>query len=137
MDTPMPQDCEQALQAVVSLLHLFPFGSGLGSRSKMIKVYKQCLQSIMMQYRYLIPALNELASYTTAHPIVTQFLVHGRTDDLTTERSFDSQATGSLMCLAYFFDMGVCTTRHWQTSGRLVQQFNVCTVFSPQKCWAF
>ena len=35
---------------------------------------------------------------------------------------------GSLMCLAYFFDMitnGVCTTRHWQTSGRLVQELNV------------
>ena len=31
----------------------------------------------------------------------------------------------------YFFDMlclGVCTTRHWQTSGRLVQGINVCTV---------
>ena len=30
-----------------------------------------------------------------------------------------------------FFDMlsmGVCTTRHWQTSSRLVQELNVCTV---------
>ena len=37
----------------------------------------------------------------------------------------------SLMCLDYFFDMlylGVCTTRHWQTSGRLVQELNECTV---------
>ena len=35
----------------------------------------------------------------------------------------------SLMCLAYFFDvlsMDVCTTRHWQASGRLVQGLNVC-----------
>ena len=24
--------------------------------------------------------------------------------------------------------MGVCTTRQWQTSGRLVQELNVCTV---------
>ena len=24
--------------------------------------------------------------------------------------------------------MGVCTTRHWQTSGRLVQELNVFTV---------
>ena len=24
--------------------------------------------------------------------------------------------------------MGVCTTGHWQTSGRLVQELNVCTV---------
>ena len=38
---------------------------------------------------------------------------------------------GSLMCLAYFFDklsMGVCTTRYWQTSGRLVQELYVRTV---------
>ena len=38
---------------------------------------------------------------------------------------------GSLINLAYFFDMlaiGVCTTRHWQASGRLVQELNVCTV---------
>ena len=38
---------------------------------------------------------------------------------------------GSLMRLAYFFDMkpnGVCTTGHWQKSGRLVQELNVCTV---------
>ena len=38
---------------------------------------------------------------------------------------------GSLTCLAYFFDMlsmGVCATRHWQMSGRLVQELNVCTV---------
>ena len=30
-----------------------------------------------------------------------------------------------------FFDIlsiGSCTTRDWQTSGRLVQEFNVCTV---------
>ena len=38
---------------------------------------------------------------------------------------------GSLMWLAYLFDMvsmGVCTTRHLQTSGRRVQELNVCTV---------
>ena len=38
---------------------------------------------------------------------------------------------GSLVCLAYFFNMlsmDVCTTRHWQTYGRLVQELNVCTV---------
>ena len=36
----------------------------------------------------------------------------------------------SLMSLADVFDMSsmvVCTTRHWQTSGRLVQELNVCT----------
>ena len=38
---------------------------------------------------------------------------------------------GSLACLAYVIDvlsMVVCTTRHWQTSGRLVQELNDCTV---------
>ena len=38
---------------------------------------------------------------------------------------------GSLVCLAHVFDMlimGICTARHWQTSGRLVQELNVCTV---------
>ena len=35
------------------------------------------------------------------------------------------------MCLAYFVDflsLVVCTTRFWQTTGRLVQEFYVCTV---------
>ena len=38
--------------------------------------------------------------------------------------------SGSLVCWAYFFDLlslVVCITRHWQTSGRLVQELNVCT----------
>ena len=49
---------------------------------------------------------------------------------------------GSLMCLAYFFDMlslGVCTTRDWQTTGPPVQKLNVCTVPTPSyldmSCW--
>ena len=42
---------------------------------------------------------------------------------------------GTLMCMAYFIDMlsvGVCTTRHCQTSIRLVQELNVCTVHVPK-----
>ena len=38
---------------------------------------------------------------------------------------------GSLKCLYYLFDilsMGDCTRKHWQTSGRLVQELNACTV---------
>ena len=38
---------------------------------------------------------------------------------------------GSSMCFSYICDiisMGVSTTRHGQTSGRLVQELNVCTV---------
>ena len=39
---------------------------------------------------------------------------------------------GPWMCLASFVNMlsmGVCTTRHWQESGRLVQEMKVCTVY--------
>ena len=46
------------------------------------------------------------------------------------EHSLDSQATWvtvfGLFC--GILSMGVCTTRHWQTTGRLVQDLNVCTV---------
>ena len=53
-------------------------------------------------------------------------------DDPTTERIFDSQATWVIDVLWYFLtlSMGVCTTRHWQTSGRLVQELNVCNISS-------
>ena len=52
-------------------------------------------------------------------------------DDLTTERIFDSQSTWVIDVLGYFLtlSMGVCITRHWQTSGRLVQELNVSTVY--------
>ena len=43
---------------------------------------------------------------------------------------------GLLMFLTSFFDMlymGVCTTRHWQTPGQLVQELNVCTVSYGKK----
>ena len=36
-----------------------------------------------------------------------------------------------LLCAWLIFDtlsISVCTTRHWQTSGKLVQEVNVCTV---------
>ena len=52
----------------------------------------------------------------------------------TTERSFDSQATWGIDVLDLFLDMvsmGVCTTRRWQTSSRLVQELNACTVMRP------
>ena len=53
-------------------------------------------------------------------------------DDLTTERSFDSQARWVIDVLDEYFDMlsmGVCTTKHRLTSGRLVQELNIFTVF--------
>ena len=52
-------------------------------------------------------------------------------DDLATEHSFDLQVFVAIDVLGLFFDillMGVCTTRHWQTSNRLVQELHVCTV---------
>ena len=49
---------------------------------------------------------------------------------MTAQLNVDSirKLRGSMMSLAYSFDMisiGVCTTRHWKTSGRLVQELNV------------
>ena len=61
-----------------------------------------------IQCRDLIPALNVCAVrayYTTAHPIDV----------------FEPFKKNMLT-------MEFCTTRHWQTSGRLVQELNVCTV---------
>ena len=52
-------------------------------------------------------------------------------DDLTTERSFDSQAPWVIDVLRIYVDilpLSVCTTRYWKTSGRLVQELNACTV---------
>ena len=52
-------------------------------------------------------------------------------DELKTERSFYSQATWIIDVLSFIilmFSMGVCITRHLLTSGRLVQELDVCTV---------
>ena len=63
-------------------------------------------------------------------PIATKFL---GIDDLTTERSFDYQATCAidepvLDLLFYILSMGAYTTRHWQTTGRVVHELTVRTV---------
>ena len=45
--------------------------------------------------------------------------------------AFDLKAACVIDVLGIGFDMssmGVRTTRHWQTSGRLVQELHVCTV---------
>ena len=45
--------------------------------------------------------------------------------------AFIHKLRGSSMCMAHFSDMlsiGVCRTRHFKTSGRLVQELNICTV---------
>ena len=86
----------------------------------------------MLQCRHLIPALKmcrQPGHNTRPHArLPPSFL---GMDYLTTERSFDSQATWVIDLLGLSFDMlsiGVWTTRYWQTFGRLVQEFNVCTV---------
>ena len=86
-------------------------------------------RELHVQYRHLIPALNAWEARVlnrTTRPIATQFPGHEFKCDLPTERSFES-----LMCLAYFFmlSMDVCTARHWQASGQLGQESNVCTVY--------
>ena len=66
----------------------------------------------------------------TARPITTKFLGHGCNHiSLIShhESSFDSQATWVIDVFGIFLDMlsmGICTTRHWETSGRLVQELN-------------
>ena len=52
-------------------------------------------------------------------------------DDLITECSVDSQATCVIDVFGLFswhLSMAFYTTKHWQTSGRLVQKLNVCSV---------
>ena len=51
-------------------------------------------------------------------------------NDHTTERSFGSQAMWFIDVLRFFYmlSVGFCTTSQWQTSGRLVQELNVCTL---------
>ena len=70
--------------------------------------------------------------YTQSHALLqTQFPGHGFKNDRKTERNVDSQATWVVYVLGLFFDMlsmGVFPTSHWQISGRLVQELNVCTV---------
>ena len=72
---------------------------------------------------HLISAVNAWAArseHTTARLIATNFLGHGCMDDLTT---LIRKLRGSLMCSRYSFGIfakAYCTTRHWQTSSRLM-----------------
>ena len=86
-----------------------------------------------IQCQHLIPALNEWAPWhsTRQHArLPPSFL---SMDYLRTECSLDSQATWmtNVLDVLNVFDLlfvGVCTIRHWQTSWRLVQELNACTV---------
>ena len=93
---------------------------------------KRTLETI--QCGHLIPALNAWkarAKYTTACLITTQFPGHGCINDPQLNVALVHKLRGLLLCLAYFLEVlsiGVGTTRYWHTSGRLVQELNVCTV---------
>ena len=83
-----------------------------------------------VQCQHLIPAFNARAAradYTTERLIATHFPGHGCMYDVTNERSLDwfNNVPGLIFDMLY---MGVCATRHWQASGRLVQDLNVRTV---------
>ena len=61
-------------------------------------------------------------------------------NDLTSERSYDSQVTLAINVRGLIFDllpMSVCTTGHWQTSGRLEQKFDVSAVYIKDKTEIF
>ena len=68
---------------------------------------------------------------TTPRPIANQFPWH-RCDHTSRTSLLNVPLIrwlcGSLMYLAYSLSMDVCTTGHWHTSGRLVQELNVCIV---------
>ena len=72
---------------------------------------------------------HNIRPHARSHP---EFPLHGCMDNLRIERSLDLQATWVIDVLGFFdmLSMGVCTTSHWQTSGRLVQELNVSTVGS-------
>ena len=61
---------------------------------------------VQLQCRHLIPAPNAWAARvycTTAHLIATQFPWYGIMDNLTTERSFESQATWVIDIVCFMF----------------------------------
>ena len=69
--------------------------------------------------------MKKTSAVKTSHAYVRFNIIElGCVDDLTTELSLDSWVIDVLGF--YMLSMGVCTTRHWQKSGRLVQEFNVC-----------
>ena len=64
-------------------------------------------------------------------PFATQFPGFARMNDLILKVALIRKLQRSLMCVAYFVKMlsvCICTTRHYQTSGRLVEELNVGTV---------
>ena len=64
-------------------------------------------------------------------PLRGDISVNGQSmDNITTEHSFNSQATWVIDVIGLFFDMismGVWTTRHWRMFGQLVQELDICT----------
>ena len=82
-------------------------------------------------YTNCVGSPGRIHDRTPDPPPPPHFRWHGRIYDVTTYHSFDSQATRFIDVFRLFLDMsfmGVCTTRHSQTSGRLIQELNICTI---------
>ena len=103
-----------------------------------LQIYRVCYGWTLTKPSSTVPIFKSYTKCTGSPGII-----HDRThdchqvswawihDDLTAACSSDSQAMGAIDVLGLFFDMlsmDVCTTRHWHTSGRLVQELNVCSV---------
>ena len=81
-----------------------------------------------LQYRHLILALSAWSDQAKHTQFPPNFLdMHACTTS-----QLNEVLVRKLLCAWPIFDtlsISVCTTRHWQTSGQLVQELNVCTVY--------
>ena len=102
---------------------------------------KSCCNSVDINYKYkiIVPTRNCCTPCVGSPGIIRDRTPdcypvspgHGCRVDLTSERGFDSQTTYVIYVPGLRFDMlftGMCATRHWQTSDRLVNELNACTV---------
>ena len=130
----------------IRIIHILPNPDrNLGYTS--VRITQSCLYKLHSSWKQLIVNIQRLRCLSSTYsagtkclgiihdrtPACHQFPGHGCTDGLTTERDLDSQATLAIDVFGLYFEMlstGVCTTRHWQTTGRLVQELNDCTLFS-------
>ena len=95
----------------------------------------KCLQRHFLPLPLLqcwhFPAIHAWSAYDRTHDCHTVSWPWMHRWHLTTARIFHSQATWVIGVLHLYFDMlhiGVCTIRHWHTTGLLVQKLNICTI---------
>ena len=109
----------------------WPFGQIRSFEYGLFTLEKELI-ALNVPCQHLIPAFNAWAACaqhnTQLYPWLPPTFLG--MDDLTTESSFESQVTLVNDVLGLLFDMlsmGVCTTRHLQTSAWLLQELNVCS----------